>query len=93
MERTKGYLLFNDSRKAPQNQGFSEVSFQKGHSFSSQARYDHFDTLPYMLTRFREVNAIFSFIRIFIRTQHAAKLLICREPPLLKALCSFGFSK
>ena len=37
MERTKGYLLFNDSRKAPQNQGFSEVSFQKGHSFSSAA--------------------------------------------------------
>ena len=47
MERTKGYLLFNDSRKAPQNQGFSEVSFQKGHSFSSQARYDHFDNSPY----------------------------------------------
>ena len=33
------------------NQGFSEVSFQKGHSFSSQARYDHFDTAPYMLSR------------------------------------------
>ena len=46
MERTKGYLLFNDSRKAPQNQGFSEVSFQKGHSFSSQPRYDRFDTSP-----------------------------------------------
>ena len=46
-----------------------------------------------MLTRFREVNAIFSFIRIFIRTRHNAKLSICREPPSLKALCSFAFSK
>ena len=46
MERTKGYLLFNDSRKAPQNQGFSEVSFQKGHSFSSAPRYDRFATSP-----------------------------------------------
>ena len=34
---------------------------------SSQARYDHFDTLPYMLTRFREVNAIFYCLRIFLR--------------------------
>ena len=66
---------------------------REGYLISSQARYDHFDTLPYMLTRFREVNAIFSFIRIFIRTRHAAKLLICREPALLKALWGFGFSK
>ena len=66
---------------------------REGYLISSQARYDHFDTLPYMLTRFREVNAIFSFIRIFIRTRHAAKLLICREPAWLKALWGFDFSK
>ena len=47
MERTKEYLLFNDSWKALWNQGFSAVSFQKGHSFSSRARYDRFDTSPF----------------------------------------------
>ena len=58
-----------------------DLRAREGYLISSQARYDHFDTLPYMLTRFREVNAIFSFIRIFIRTRHNEKLLICREPP------------
>ena len=53
---------------------------------SSQPRYDHFDTSPYMLTRFREVNALFNFIRIFIRTQRILKLLVCGKPALLKAL-------
>ena len=27
------------------------MSFQKGHSFSSRSRYDHFDTSPYMSAR------------------------------------------
>ena len=53
MERTKGYSLFNNSRKTPYNQGFSEVSFQKGHSFSSRSRYDLFDSPPYISTVFR----------------------------------------
>jgi hypothetical protein len=47
MERTKGYLLFNDTRQTPLNQGFSVERFQNGHSFSSQPRYDHFDTAPH----------------------------------------------
>ena len=64
-----------------------------GKLISSQPRYDHVDTSPYMLTRFREVNALFNFIRIFIRTQRILKLLVCGKPALLKALCSFAFSK
>lgn len=51
MERTKEYSVVNDTLKALKNQGLSERYFQKGHSFSSQARYDHFDTAPYMLSR------------------------------------------
>ena len=46
MERTKEYSVVNDTLKALKNQGLSERYFQKGHSFSSAARYDHFDTSP-----------------------------------------------
>ena len=46
MERTTKNFLLNDTSKALKNQGFSEKQFQSGHSFSSAARYDHFDTLP-----------------------------------------------
>ena len=44
MERTTKIFLLDDTSKALKNQGFSEKQFQSGHSFSSQARYDHFDT-------------------------------------------------
>ena len=47
MERTKEYSVVNDTLKALKNQGLSERYFQKGHSFSSAARYDHFDNSPY----------------------------------------------
>ena len=57
MERTKEYSVVNDTLKALKNQGLSERYFQKGHSFSSQPRYDHFDTSPCMLTRKTEINA------------------------------------
>ncbi len=46
MERTKEYSVVNDTLKALKNQGLSERYFQKGHSFSSQARYGLFDTTP-----------------------------------------------
>ena len=46
MERTKEYSVVNDTLKTLKNQGLSERYFQKGHSFSSAARYDHFDTSP-----------------------------------------------
>ena len=46
MERTKEYSVVNDTLKALKNQGLSERYFQKDHSFSSAARYDHFDNSP-----------------------------------------------
>lgn len=46
MERTTKIFLLDDTSKALKNQGFSEKQFQSGHSFSSQARCDHFDTPP-----------------------------------------------
>ena len=49
MERTKEYSVVNDTLKALKNQGLSERYFQKGHSFSSAPRYDHFDTSPHLL--------------------------------------------
>lgn len=48
MERTKKYSVVNTTLKALKNQGISERYFQKGHSFSSQARYGRFDTSPYL---------------------------------------------
>ena len=47
MERTTKFFLLDDTSKALKNQGFSEKQFQSGHSFSSQPRYDHFDTAAY----------------------------------------------
>ncbi len=44
MERTTNFFLLDDTSKALKNQGFSEKQFQSGHSFSSQGRYNHFDT-------------------------------------------------
>lgn len=49
MERTKEYSVVNDTLKALKNQGLSERYFQKGHSFSSAPRYDHFDTSPFSM--------------------------------------------
>ncbi len=46
MERTKVNSVINNTAKAPKNQGFLEKWFQSGHSFSSAARYDHFDNSP-----------------------------------------------
>ena len=47
MERTTKVFPLDDTPKALKNQGFSGKPFQSGHSFSSQARYDHFDTAAY----------------------------------------------
>ncbi len=46
MERTKVNSVINNTAKAPKNQGLLEKCFQNGHSFSSAARYDHFDNSP-----------------------------------------------
>lgn len=48
MERTKKYSVVNNTLNALKNQGISERYFQKGHSFSSQSRYDRFNTSPYV---------------------------------------------
>ena len=54
MERTTKIFLLDDTSKALKNQGFSEKQFQSGHSFSSQARYDHFDTATYIVSPIAE---------------------------------------
>ena len=40
--------IFNCTAKTPINQGLSRMAFQSGLWFSSQPRYDHFDTTPYI---------------------------------------------
>ena len=90
---TKGKATYFNKSLLAETVGFEPTVPVKVQLISSQSRYDHFDTSPYMLTRIREVNALFNFIRIFIRTQRVSKLLICREPALLKAWWSFDFSK
>ena len=69
MERTKEYSVVNDTLKALKNQGLSERYFQKGHSFSSQPRYDHFDTSPWIIiiNVFEiGVNSFFVFRKIIV---------------------------
>ena len=44
MERTTKIFPLDDTSEALKNQGFSERRLQSGHSFSSQPRYDRFDT-------------------------------------------------
>ena len=48
MERTTKIFLLDDTSKALKNQGFLERQLQSGHSFSSQPRYDHFDTAAHL---------------------------------------------
>ena len=49
MERTKQYFVFNVARKPLINKGFRGDDFQSGLFLSSAARYDHFDTSPYLI--------------------------------------------
>ena len=58
---------------------------------SSQPRYDHFDTSPYMLTRHTEINAIFSCIRIPVRTGVVLETMECPKHAWLKGFRRFGF--
>ena len=58
---------------------------------SSQPRYDHFDTSPYMLTRYTEINAIFSCIRIHVRTLRDAVIGRCPKTARLKAFWKIDF--
>ena len=53
MERTTKIFLLDDTSKALKNQGFLERQLQSGHSFSSQPRYDRFDTAAYLVLTHR----------------------------------------
>ena len=48
MERTEEKSPLDNTPKPLKRQGFSESCFQNGASFSSQPRYDHFDTAAYL---------------------------------------------
>ena len=52
LERTDGensrYFVSNYPAETPPYQGFSALRFQTPHLISSQSRYDHFDTAPYL---------------------------------------------
>ena len=58
---------------------------------SSQPRYDHFDTSPYIQARFREMNAYSVFIRIPLRTLVILILPYLRNTVPLKAFRRFCF--
>ena len=47
MERTEKNLPFDNTPKPLKRQDFSESRFQNAPSFSSQGRYNHFDTAAY----------------------------------------------
>ncbi len=74
----------DEKNKSLENIGFSRLSWRKrwdsnprareGYLISSQARYDHFDTLPYMLTRRSEVNANYSIFRNLFRKERVRRL-------------------
>ena len=48
MERTEKKLPFDNTSKPLKRQGFFESRFQNAPSFSSQGRYNHFDTAAYL---------------------------------------------
>ena len=59
----KLFNLFNCTAKTPINQGFSRRGFQSDHWFSSQSRYDHFDTSP-------NIKLLNNYINNLIKSQH-----------------------
>ena len=61
-----------------EGKGFEPLCGVARKLISSQPRYDHFDTSPYMLTRLPEINALFSCIRFRIRNPVASCQWICR---------------
>ena len=60
MERTKRFFLPDDTSKPLIRQGFSESYFRNDTSFSSQPRYDHFDTAAYSIFRVRHRKNVIS---------------------------------
>ena len=64
--RTPVVLILLYQRKTAPLKAFRQFGFFPAKKISSQPRYDHFDTSPYMLTRFCEVNAYSVFIWFFV---------------------------
>ena len=79
MERTKKYSVVNDTLKTLKNQGLSERYFQKGHSFSSAPRYDHFDTSPFSVASLAKRHPRFLIISEEIEKEN---------PKISNSLCS-----
>ena len=92
----KLFDIFDCTAKTPINQGFSRMGFQSDHWFSSQSRYDHFDTTPYMLNSRRSVtdylifsvngtSPVMSCCGIPKKSSHPLALDFIRPRPLLFA--------
>ena len=56
-KKTKKYSIFK-LENPNKIKDFLRTKIPNGLKFSSQPRYDHFDTSPSMLTRFPEINAV-----------------------------------
>ena len=91
MGRTKKNIKFKIPEKPRKIKGFRSGGYRIATTISSQPRYDHFDTSPYILTRHTEINAIFSCIRIPVRTGVVLETMECPKPARLKGFRRFGF--
>ena len=81
MERTTKVFPLDDTPKALKNQGFSGKPFQSGHSFSSQGRYNHFDTAAYIVSPHRRKNCFWKTVSKSLAFQKTFPLLPAREAP------------
>ena len=91
MGRTSKNIKFRIPEKPRKIKGFRNGGFPIATTISSQPRYDHFDTSPYMLTRHTEINAIFSCIRIPVRTGVVLETMECPKTAQLKAFWKIDF--
>ena len=57
MGRTSKNIKLRIPEKPRKIKGFRSGNYRVATTISSQPRYDHFDTSPYMLTQFPEINA------------------------------------
>ncbi len=73
--------------------GFSEDGLPSAEGDFECCTFDHSDNSPYMLTRFHEVNAIFNFIRIPVRTGGCFKSEVMPENRSVKGFSAFSFLK
>ena len=55
MGRTKKYIKFKTPEKPRKIKGFRSRSYRIATTISSQGRYDHFDTYPYITSGARPI--------------------------------------